>query len=639
MKIFNRKVSVDKLIHPSGLQILVNLIALALVLVLTFTWFGFSEAIINPQTTPNITVYEPGNLNEPVSGIAAAYPYYQGQVVKLDLDINPVLAAHLLLPSVVEAVYGDFSAVGGPNQFPLSSTQEGLYNLEYQLTNLTQTGNFRLSFQGVISGGGDIDLGNFEIYANKVAPTTLTGPEGTLGLKVLPDFSAITNFTAVPGVVFEVYERGKISLLAPVNFLTGGFMDTLDNLNSGLLLHAPNRAGLNSQLLSGLNVPAMVELYGVKLVEGIAKPGIIQLDDDGSLVPPGSSAYHLNSASVTYNQTAGTVNFVINGFSSYAIDPGLQVTTESHLIETKGVTIEGYVEDLSSQVAVYVYQETNLAGNADIDPVTGHFSFEVSDLVDGINPIWVKANNGGVTTTWDAKPKSTAIDPLQILVDTNGIIEEGLSTKDTDIVVEAPLSFGVTRGRINSFNQNMVEFYGHAPAEYRVTVYHQSQPLATSKSYLFTREVYEMPPINLSVLPEGINDFEFKAFDTKGYESDPINFSINKDTRPPTDQPLILDPENNFTTADAQPTFSGTLPANTTDDVADVRIYSGSTLISVGAVYLDEKTWFVRPALPLIPGSYEFYLVLTDQAGNESSATPLPAINILQPKVRTPEDY
>lgn len=634
MKIFNPKVSVYKLIHPSGLQFL----ATCIVLVLTFTWFGFSEAIINSPTTPNITVYEPGNLNEPVSGIAAAYPYYQGQILKLDLDINPVLADSLLLPSVVESVYGDLSAVGGPNQFPLSSKREGLYNLEYPLTNLTQTGNFRISFQGVLSGGGVINLGNFEVYANKLTPTTLIGPEGTQGLKVLPDFSTITNFTAVSGVVFEVPERGKISLLAPVNFLTGGFMDNLDNLNSGLLLHTPNRAGLNSQLLPGLNVPAMVELYGVRLIEGITKPGIIQLDDGGTPIPPGSPGYHLNSDSVTYNQATGTVNFAVYGFSSYAIDPGLHVTAESHLIETNRVTIEGYVEDLSSQVSVYVYHETNLAGNPAIDPVTGHFSFEVSDLVDGINPIWVKANNGGVTTTWDAKPKSTAIEPLQILVDTNGIIEEGLSTKDTDIVVEVPVSFGVTRGRISSFNQNMVGFYGHAPAEYRVTVYHQSQPLATSKSNAFTREVYEMPPINLSGLPEGINNFTIKAFDTKGYESAPINFSINKDTRPPTDQLLILDPENNFTTADAQPTFSGTLPANTTDDVADVRIYSGSTLISVGAVDLDKKTWFARPALPLILGSYEFYLVLTDQAGNESSATPLPTINILQPKVRTPED-
>lgn len=609
--------------------------ALLLVIVSFFTWLSFSEAVINPQVPPNITVYAPGNLNVPLLTNATAYPYYQGQTLKLDLDINSVLAASSLLPSVVETVYGDLSAVGGPSQFPLAFRQDGLYNLEYPLINLTQTGNFTIPFQGTLSGGGIINLGSFEVYANKQTPVTLTGPEGTKSLKVLPEFNNIENFTAVPGVSFEVPGRGKISLLSPVNLLTGGFMDNLNKLNSGLLLHTPNLVGLNSQLLPGLNVPAKLEIYGVRLAEGIEKPGIIQLDDSGnSVVFPGTPGYHLNPDTLTYDRASGTVSLAVYGFSGYAIDPGLHVNTESRLIEGNSVTIEGYVQDLSTQVAVYVYQENNLAGKPAIDPVTGHFTLELTNLVDGLNPVWVKADNGAVTTTWDAKPASAAIEPLQILVDTNGILEEGISTKDTDIVVETPVSMGVTGRDISTFNQAKTEFYGQAPVGYRATVYYNSQPLATGKAG--ADGVFLMPTLNLAALPEGNLTFTIKGFNPKGYEGAPVFLTINKDTRPPTDQPLVLDPATDYTTPDPQPTFSGTLPLNTAGDVADVRIYNGSALISVGAVNLAEKTWFVRPALPLTPGDYDFYLILTDRSGNESSATPLPTVHILQPQVRVP---
>ncbi len=210
-------------------------------------------------------------------------------------------------------------------------------------------------------------------------PATFTlGGSQTTQLKELTEeeLSKVSNF------IIDILGNGRIEFLEDLDLSSEDTRLNLEILNEFLEI-TTGRLSLNTESLEELNKEARIYFYNLDLVP--TADFSIYTDNQISSVE-----------SISYDEESRTLSFNVDGFSTYAIGPGLTVTEQEDTSTTEDhYTIMGSVIDLDSSLEI-IHNDTTIEESIEISE-DGTFSVTII-LGTLVNTFTVKATSvGGIT--------------------------------------------------------------------------------------------------------------------------------------------------------------------------------------------------------------------------------------------------
>jgi hypothetical protein len=213
-----------------------------------------------------------------------------------------------------------------------------------------------------------------------VASVTL--PEIFLGKdSKTTDFSDLNanNAECVKDVVFEVSEFGRVEFNECLDLSTKEIADKFKQLDNYIEFR-PGYIRFDSKALKELNKPATVYFYNLDLAENLVS---IKKDDKN---------FTHEAKNLVYEESEKILSFAVEGFSTFAVYPNLQIDTDEYVGETneKTLRVDGLVGDLNSDFAVKI-NEKAVEHEINIDE-EGKFTITL-DLTKGRNDIQIIAES------------------------------------------------------------------------------------------------------------------------------------------------------------------------------------------------------------------------------------------------------